>query len=139
MRSYGGVVLLLIVSGLLLCSGCGPSTNRRPLSGTVTYQGKPLELGVITFLTTSGPSGPVCGARISAGRFEVPVLQGLEPGTYRVAISAAGPPASPTPEEIAAGASPRAQELIPPQYNEESKLTAEVKADGPNQLDFNLP
>jgi hypothetical protein len=43
-----------------------------------------------------------------------------------------------SPEEIAAGASPRAKELLPDGYNRNSRLTVEVKATGSNEFDFDL-
>jgi hypothetical protein len=136
-RSRWGLALL--VAGCLgLCSGCGLGEKRRALSGSVTFQGRPLEHGRITFLTTSGPPGPVCGALIREGRYEVPAAQGLEPGTYRVAISCPVPGGVLTPAEKAAGASPKAKELLPPQYNEASTLTVAVQARGTNQFDFTL-
>ena len=138
MRTRWGVILLLLLGFLGFDAGCQPASKRRALNGSVTFQGRPLEQGSITFLTTSGPPGPVCGALIRAGHYEVPAAQGLEPGTYRVTFSAPVPGGTQTPEEIAAGASPRGKETIPPEYNADSKLTVEVKADGANQFDFNL-
>ena len=108
------------------------------MEGTVTYQGKPLEQGHITFLTTTGPPGPVCGAVIRNGSFDIPTEQGLAPGVYRVQVSSRGGIAPQTPEEIAAGVSPSALELLPAKYNDESTLTAEITPDGANELDFSL-
>jgi hypothetical protein len=138
MRTGRWGIALLVVTCLGLCCGCGPGGKRRALRGSVTFAGRPLEQGNITFLTTAGPPGPVCGALIRAGRYDVPAAQGLEPGTYRVAISSPVPGGTLTPEEKAAGASPRARERLPPQYNAASTLTVEVTAGGPNQFDFNL-
>jgi hypothetical protein len=138
MHARGWTVFLLSTWLLASCSGCRPATDRVPLHGEVTFQGRPLEHGHITFLTTSGLPGPVCGAVIRDGRFDIPGEQGLSPGTYRVLISSPGGVAPQTPEEIAAGASPRAMEQLPPEYNTESKLTAEVTAEGPNRFEFHL-
>jgi hypothetical protein len=49
---------LLLASGfalLLGCAGCGPATGE--VSGTVTYEGKPLKGGSVTFATTDGKNG----------------------------------------------------------------------------------
>ena len=139
MHSRGWTLLLLSTWLVALCPGCGPATDRLSLHGWVTFQDQPLEQGYVTFLTTSGPPGPVCGAVIRDGRFDIPSDQGLTPGTYRVLISSPGGVAPQTPEEIAAGASARALEQLPPEYNTESKLTAEITSDGPNQFEFHLP
>lgn len=104
----------------------------------MTFQGQPLEGGNITFFTTTGDPGPVCGAPLSEGRFDVPAEFGLEPGVYKVAISFAVPGGTRTPEQIAAGASAPGKETIPPQYNTESTLTAEIKPSGPNEFTFTL-
>jgi hypothetical protein len=138
MRSRGPLVLLLVVGCLSCCGGCGPQGTRRAVSGSVTFEGQPLEYGSITFLTSSGPPGPVGGALIRTGRYDVPASQGLDPGTYRVAISSPVPGGTLSAEELAAGASPRAKERIPPQFNDDSRLTIEVKTSGPNRFDFDL-
>jgi hypothetical protein len=123
---------------LVLDPGCGSQGKRRALGGAVTFRGQPLEHGSITFLATSGPPGPAGGALIRAGRYDLPAAQGLEPGSYRVVISAPEPGGTLSPAEIAAGASPRARERLPAKYNAESQLTVEVKGSGANQFDFHL-
>ena len=127
-------LLLALALCLGLTAGCGSESSRRPLSGNVTYQGKPVE-GMITFFAKDRP---VCGALIRAGRFVVPAEQGLEPGNYKVAISWPVPGGVLTPEEVAAGASPRARESLPAKYNEKTELTAEVKASGATELKYDL-
>jgi hypothetical protein len=138
MGSRGPIMLLLAAWCLGCCGGCGPASTRCAVGGSVTWKGQPLEYGSVTFLTSSGPPGPVGGALIRAGRYDIPASQGLEPGTYRVAISWPGPGGTLTAEEKAAGASPRAKERIPPQYNDDSRLTVEVQARGTNRFDFDL-
>lgn len=138
MRGSRWVRLGVMLACLVSCTGCGSQGGRQALSGSVTYQGQPLEQGTITFLTTAGAPGPACGALIRAGRFEVPAAQGLEPGAYRVVISAPVPGGKLTPEEVAAGASPRARESLPEKYNTASTLKADVTAGGPNQFDYAL-
>ena len=134
----GGMLFSLSTGIVVLCLGCGPATDRLSLEGSVTFQDRPLEHGHVTFLTTEGPPGPVCGAVVRDGRFDISSEQGLVPGTYRVLISSPGGIAPQTPEEIAAGASPRAMEQLPSRYNTESELTATVTPDGPNQFEFHL-
>jgi hypothetical protein len=130
--------LLLITGCLAVSGGCGPTSSRRAVKGTVTYQGKPLENGTITFQTTTAPPAMAGGSPIKDGKYEIPADKGLEPGTYRVLISAAGPPAKQTVAERAAGASPRASEVIPAKYNAESTLTAEITSGGSAPVDFAL-
>jgi hypothetical protein len=139
MRTRHRLIVVLVVACLALSSGCGGGSGRRPLGGQVSFQGRPVEQGSITFLATGDRPGPVAGALIRDGRYDIPAAQGLLPDTYRVAISWPRPGAALTPEQIAAGASPQAEEQIPPKFNTETTLTAEVKTSGSNQFDFELP
>src|SRR3954468_7079575 len=70
-------------SGLLvvLLAGCGRETSS--LSGTVRYDGKPLEAGFVTVFPTSG-EGASKGAEIQGGQFQ---LEGLPPGSARVLVT----------------------------------------------------
>ena len=128
----------LIVAALACLHGCGASDGPQAVSGSVTYQGKPLGHGSVTFLTTVGERGPAGGALITDGRFEIPAARGLVPGTYRVAISAPEPGGQLTAAEKAAGASPKARETMPAKYNAATELTAEIRVGAANRFDFNL-
>ena len=132
------IVAALIAVAALAAFGCGASDGPQAVSGTVSRQGQPLEHGTVTFLSTTGPAGPVCGALVTNGRFEVPAERGLEPGTYRVAISAPEPGAPLTAAEKNAGASPKARETLPAKYNTATELKAEVRAGEKNQFEFKL-
>lgn len=122
---------------VLLLLGCGSGLRRLPISGEVTFKGEPLEHGSIQFLTTEGPPGPAAGALIDGGRYQIPAVHGLEPGTYRVLISCAV-----EVKKLPPGwkGSPPTEELIPPAYSsfKESKVTIEVTSSGPNQFDFHI-
>ena len=79
---------LLVAVALL--AGCGSKDKdpygRRPLSGTITFQGELLESGVIDFLPTGDGHGAGARAMIQVGKYAVPREQGLLPGQYRVVI-----------------------------------------------------
>ena len=122
-----------IVTALIL-AGCGGGNKRRPVSGTIKFKGAPLENGHVTFISTTPPIGPVAGAPIRDGKFEMPADMGIEPGIYRVSISSPKGEGERTPEQIAAGASTPGKEQIPPEYNTASTLTVEVSRDGPNSF-----
>lgn len=124
-------VSALTILALVFASGCS-ETTRRPVSGNITFQGKPLPGGTITFLRTGNPPGPAGGALVRDGSFTMPGEQGLEPGTYRVEIRS--PKSNPR-----ALASPFNADRIPRQYNSRSQLTAEVKARSDNRFDFAIP
>ena len=72
-----------VLVGLLLCgiAGCGGSEGVT-VSGTVTYQGKPVPRGLINFLPAQGE--PRGGPIASDGSYTCQ----LPPGEYRVIVSA---------------------------------------------------
>lgn len=124
----------------LLCSGCGGDTSGRiPLAGEVTLNGAALDRGSIGFHPPGG-GGPT-GGTITDGRFEIPVEQGVMPGTYTVRIfsaaegaaegAALGPP-GPEAEQ------PPAAERIPSRYNVNSELQTAISDANAQQLEFDL-
>ena len=127
-------LLLLAV----LMSGCGQDTGGRlGVSGTVRFQGAPLQTGTIEF--ASADAKQLSGSTITDGKYSVPADKGLTPGKYTVRISAAqdagaAPTGPPGPESM----TEQAKALIPPQYNVDSTLTAEVTEGGSNVFDFDL-
>jgi len=127
-------IILLLTLGL----GCAAKNGRQAVSGSVVRNGEPLKSGIITFFHVEGAPGPVAGALIRDGQFAISAEHGLEPGKYRVTLSAPEPGGILTPEEKAAGASPKAKEGLPAKYNSATELTAEVKADDTNRFDFKI-
>jgi len=71
-RSLAAALALAAAAGLL--PGCGPSTAT--VSGEVTYDGKPVGDGYITFTPADG-KGKDAGGSITGGRYQV---TGLPPG-----------------------------------------------------------
>ena len=129
-----------VLLGIVLFSGCAPASGtRRAVQGTVKFQGALLDQGTITFLNETGPATPVAGAMIQNGRFEIPALQGLDPGKYRISIRSPEPSPPITPAEYAAGKMPlEAKERIPASFNTDSKEIVEVQASGSNAFDFDV-
>ncbi len=129
-----------LVLGVLCVAGCGgASDGRQAISGSVTLNGAPLEQGTIEFASVDGSQQS--GGGITNGKYSVPAEQGLLPGKYVVRISSTeeanpgaplGPP-GPEAETV------QNKQLIPPEYNTQSTLTAEVTEDGDNQFDFQIP
>ena len=125
---------IIIVSGMALL-GCGSSDGRVGVAGAVTLDGKPLDNGVITFLSR-GERPSSGGAAILAGKYEIPAEHGLLPGKYQVAIDAADPGDAQARPDHPGMAIPVSK--IPLRYNGETELMAEISADGENQFDFPL-
>ena len=122
--------------------GSGDGLPRQPISGTVTLDGQPLATGSIAFrpADAAGPGVPV-GAQIDGGSFSIARAVGPTPGTYHVAISSpqeGKATAKTTSAQPGDGDSPPAFDLIPPQYNAQTTLQAEVGAGKSNDFRFEL-
>jgi hypothetical protein len=130
---------MLLVMVALAVGGCGPKgrgePDRFPVSGTVALDGKPLAEGLIYFKTIA--AGSIDSAEIKGGRFHTKA----EAGERRVEISAyehgTVRPAGADPM-IPINSQTRGRNLLPPRYNLESTLTANVTSDGPNTFTFEL-
>ena len=124
--------IFLLAALLATVGGCGPGGPVRvPVSGTVSYDGKPVEMGDILFLDPAGRYPPD-GVPITNGRYEVKVSVGpkrVEIRDRRQVPGTADPMRGGRPDEV---------EYIPAQYNRSSTLTVEVKEGGPNTFDFPL-
>ncbi len=133
--------IALTVAFLVASVGCGKkATNGRlPVSGTVTFQGAPLDSGSIQFMPadTAGQFGG--GAVITNGEYKIPEQQGLPVGKYKIVISA-GDPSQPVPEgQMPGETGPPAKERIPEEYNVKSDKVVEVVTDKENVFDFAIP
>jgi hypothetical protein len=131
----------LLGFAVALLSGCGGgAAGLYGVSGTVKVDGAPLEKGSISFEATEGQRTS-SGAVISGGNFTIPAAHGLPEGKYRVVVHAPTPgtgggkaPSDAPPGE----ATPPPKELIPPDWNESSTHTIEVKKGGPFVFSFDI-
>ena len=130
-------LMLVACVATLAAFGCGEETGGKlPVSGNITIKGQPLDAGSIQF--ESKPPTPSCftGSEIKDGKYTIPAVQGLLPGTYTVRITA--------PEKVAVTAEPGGEipppvkDRVPPEYNANSTLTFEAKS-GTNTFDFDVP
>jgi hypothetical protein len=125
------LILLVMVVG---CTRPAPVVVR--VQGEISYEGEPVEVGIISFLPLDevGVSG---GGPIQKGKYYVDPDVGLVPGTYRVEIRWPKPTGE-INKEAGYGQSPIVvAEAIPEKYNKESILTAVVEA-GENTIHFHL-
>jgi hypothetical protein len=129
-----------------------------PASGTVTYQGKPVEGALVTFLGEGNKLGS--GTTDGAGKYTISTLgkSGAIPGKNQVAITkesgaagvpqaASGPATPPSPEEIQkmmgnmkkAMGENQTKHLLPAKYADpaQSGFTADVQP-GKSTFDFTL-
>lgn len=131
-----------LLAAIVLIAGCSqPIPEGRPLTGNVSFDGKPLASGYITFEPQSGQQTQA-GAEITAGKYQTQAQKFIAPGRYAVAIvgGAEMPPSdiSPGTPEFEAAAAKLKDKVVPKKYNVNSTLVAEVTAEGDNVFDFAL-
>ncbi len=130
--------LLGLAVGLAFAAGCGKE-QRFPVSGSVQFEGRPIEVGQITFQPASQYSGDVTGGDILNGAFELEGPEGLPAGAYRVRITAVRKREGDSHAVGIAGLPPGVPEqYIPERYNDQTTLRVEVTPDGPNRFEFHL-
>jgi hypothetical protein len=146
----------LVAAGLLLVAGCGEDDGigqRYRVTGTVTYNGKPLEQGTINFQTKT-PEARGASGDIQGGAYSLTTRtsgDGALPGKYRVSIVAKDVDLSdveatskkfrgamPSKKDLGK-AFQKSKRLIPAKYESPgtSGLEAEVKEQS-NTIDFSL-
>lgn len=119
---------------LMLCSGC--DRGRPPVYGEVTFDGKPVEDGTITFEPADG-QGPATGGKIAAGRYEVTGDAAPLPGKKIVRIFAVRKTGRRVTDRLM-GTVDEVEPYIPDIYNQRTTLVREVSKDGAQQIDFKL-
>lgn len=128
---------ILFTGSVLLIVGCGQraASGLAPVSGKVSYQGRPLHTGTVVFTPDSvrGTTGELARGEIQPDgtyRLKSGEQMGTVPGTHRVTVIAI--------EQGPAGATP--QSLLPSKYRdpELSGLSCEVVPGRENTINFNL-
>jgi hypothetical protein len=137
--------ILGLALAVLSLTGCPDQFgDRQEISGQVKLKGAPLNDGIIEFrpLGGSGDMATKSGALISKGEYKIPRSDGLLPGKYRVSITAGDgrtPAGDPDAPPGPTGANIVSKELVPPEYNVNSKEEVEVKKGQPNVFNYDIP
>jgi len=130
------IVLCLLC---LVIYGCQPrdtGPHRVLVSGNVTWNGQPLEKGMIHLLPVDGPQANMSGAEIKNGAYKVSNKGGLLPGAYRVEFTATR---SAPPVTLADGSQIDYEQYLPKKFNEQSEITLTIPDDAKTlQEDFEL-
>lgn len=143
------------LAGIQGCSGGGGGggdPNGKVVTGTVTYNGSPVEGANVTFMSANASA---FGLTDAAGKYQLTTATGekVSLGDYQVSIvkkeSAAGADAGGdepfneetyVPPDPDAPPPPEPKDLLPARYADAttSELSATVTADGENNFDFTL-
>jgi hypothetical protein len=135
-RIRNAIALATTTFLLVFVAGCGG--GKTTLEGEVTFGGQPVDGGAIILVPKDGKETSA-GARIVGGKFLIASkADKLPPGTYKVQINWL----KGTGKKIKSENDPEqmieeTQEVIPMEYNVQSKLTAEIKS-GSNTQKFEL-
>jgi hypothetical protein len=120
---------LVAAIGCLFLAGCGGAPDGKCLvAGSVTWNGTPLEQGVITLIPVDGQFGGEAST-IEAGRFKFYA----RPGKNRVEITAS--------KVVGYSEGMRQNVLkqyLPAEYNADSKLVQDLPKEGNEKLEFKL-
>jgi len=128
------LVFTLSALSVVFLAGCGGKTS---VTGTVTFDGKPVDGGGITFFA-SGAREPAASGRIVDGKYSIPATEKLSAGVYRVEINWLKGTGKKTKNESDPGTeSEETAQVIPAEYNTASKLSFEIKS-GSNTANFDL-
>ncbi|WP_425617332.1 hypothetical protein NA78x_001006 [Anatilimnocola sp. NA78] len=121
------IALYGLVAALMLgLSGCSDPT----VSGSVTFDGQPLQEGYIAFVPElSGQGG---GSNIVNGNYTIKAPA----GKYKVEVTASKLTPLPPGQTGMDGAREEMKQFIPDRYNTKTELKAEVPASG--KVDFQL-
>src|SRR5215207_384142 len=135
MTSFRFAALVPLATALLFLIGCKPEAKRYGVSGVVKYKGEPVKFGTISFRSDDGQTG---GAQVVDGKYEIPAATGLPPGKYQVAVTYPDPKAPKPKEGEPPGVVAEVKDLLPDKYNNKTELTAEIKAESNNVVNFDL-
>lgn len=143
-------LVVVTLLGFSFLVGCGGSSNKVSLSGSVTLKGKPIPDGaVILFEPVEGQGAPARSVTVD-GNFKISAANGLAPGMYIVRVSTGNEPAAAPPPDtdkplgysgnnIPGGPKTDPNKpVVPPEWNEKSKQQVEVTAAGPNKFELNI-
>ena len=132
------------ICGCLLAAtfaGCSrqeyAGAKRYPLSGRVTYDGQPIDLGSISFLPLNDGEQRVSGGYIENGAYSVPEAQGANAGKYRIEIHWQKPTGKTVKDKHSEQMTEQRVEGLPAKYHKDSELTVEVSAKQ-TRFDFDL-
>jgi hypothetical protein len=137
------VVALAAVS--LFSAGCSDThRGRQEVAGTVKLKGQLIKDGTVSFEPLDGQPTRAT-ALIAAGEYSIPRASGLLPGKYLIRVSAGdgktaiNPVDETNPPGPGGGTNVISKDLVPADWNVNSKQERTVGKDGPNRFEFEIP
>lgn len=137
-KSSSTLAVALLVAMAVGCGGRETGPERATISGSVAFNGQPVEKGMIEFIPTGSTKGPTSGGAIENGKYDI-TEKGPTIGPHKVLIRAtrktgkmvdAGPQTGGAKVE-------ETEQYIPPQYNSATTLEVSIVS-GTNKQDFDL-
>lgn len=138
MRPWPWFPVVAAVATFVLVPGCS-SGPRSSVEGAVSYDGQEVDQGGIAFIPEGDESNQPrvrVTTEIVDGKYHLDSRRGPYPGKYRVQVYWLKKTGQKIPGERGHLKDETVQ-VLPPKYNDESELTAEVQS-GANTLDFTL-
>lgn len=124
--------------------GCSTAPNGRvEVSGTVKLKNESLKTGIVMFEPLDGQD-TAGNASLMDGEFTIPREHGLKPGKYLVRVTAGDGTTPVNPIDPEAGPGPTggtnivSKDLVPANWNVNSKQEVTVSKEGPNRFDFDI-
>jgi hypothetical protein len=125
----------LVSYGLLaiFVAGCGNGAERVVVRGNITYRGKTISRGAISFFPCDGTAGASVIVPVSEGRYAVESAGGLPVGKYQIVVHAFRPSNAkpPLPKPGLGGGKPpdeAEEQYLPAKFNERTTLKKTIDA-----------
>ena len=124
MFAYRVFVLFGLSMSVAFLNGCGPSGPERVVvTGTVSYNGRPVADGRINFVPTEKSAVPMSGAVIQNGRYRADAKGGVPVGTHKIQIEAYGGSLAPG-QVLKPGTRPQ---YLPGKFNVDSQMEITIE------------
>jgi hypothetical protein len=143
-RSRTVLAGLAAVCGFALAGCTDEFAGRAAISGSVKLKGQPIPDGAIVMFEPLENQDTAGNATVTGGEYTIPRSAGLKPGKYLVRVTAgdgktAINPVDPDAPPGPGGSNIISQDIVPKEWNVNSKQEVTVTTDGPNRFDFDIP
>jgi hypothetical protein len=134
-----------ILTAAVLVAGCSDSHDgRMEVSGSVKLKGQPIKDGAIVMFEPLDNQDTGGNVTVAGGTYTLPRAAGLKPGRYLVRITAgdgktAVNPVDPDAPPGPTGSNIISKDLVPADWNVNSKQQVTVTKDGKNKFEFDIP